>query len=199
MQPRLLAALLIFIGSYLPLSLVLLVQDVKPTVWHAPLCRPWSHGVDSCSFSFFSHPAIALSMVGLTFFSLIFSALVLGHIRFRYSLEVLESKPVPNDLINYVFPYVVSFMGLSYGEGQKLAGFFVFLAWLFAITYRSGQIVLNPLLLLFGWQLYEAKVRTSGQERTVRILRQGSLLPGLVKGELVQDFYFVERDNEGQV
>ncbi|NID05891.1 hypothetical protein HBF26_13405 [Luteibacter jiangsuensis] len=199
MQPRFLAALVIFIGSYLPLSLVLLVQDIKPAVWQTSFCRPWSHGIGSCSFSVFAHPGVALSMVGLTMFAVLFSALVMRHLRFRYSLEVLESKPVPNDLINYVFPYVVSFMGLSYGEDQKLAGFAVFLAWLFAITYRSGQIVLNPLLLLFGWQLYEAKIRTSGQERTVRILRQGALHHGPVRGELVQDFYFVERDNEGQV
>lgn len=196
MQPRVWAALTIFLGSYLPLSFILLVQDIAHTAWKAPFCHPVRDGLHGCSFEFLSHPVIALSALGVTLLSVAFSTLVGRQFRFRYPLEVVESKPVPNDLINYVFPYVVSFMGLSYDDPQKVAGFLVFIGWMFAITYRSGQIALNPLLLIFGWQLYEAKVRTGGQERTVRVLKRGSLLPGPAKGELVQDFYFVEGDHE---
>ncbi|KPB60883.1 Uncharacterized protein AC510_4794 [Pseudomonas amygdali pv. myricae] len=29
---------------------------------------------------------------------------------------------------------------------------------MFAITYKSGQIIMNPLLLIFGWNLYEANM-----------------------------------------
>ncbi|CAI9007768.1 hypothetical protein EMIT0324P_70245 [Pseudomonas chlororaphis] len=44
-----------------------------------------------------------------------------------HQLTVKDSKTVPNDLINYVFPYVVSFMGLDLASDGKFYGFLVFL------------------------------------------------------------------------
>ena len=66
---------------------------------------------------------------------------------------VTESKHVPADLINYVIPYVVSFMSLDYEQTPKLFGFAVFLIWIFWITYKSGQIALNPVLAVLGLSL----------------------------------------------
>jgi len=59
--------------------------------------------------------------------------------------------------MNYVVPYVVSFISLDYQETSKFVGFLIFLGWLFWITYESGQIILNPILTVFGWKLYEIK------------------------------------------
>ena len=39
MQMRLIPALILFLGSYFPLSLILLSQDIKESSWKAPLCR----------------------------------------------------------------------------------------------------------------------------------------------------------------
>lgn len=61
--------------------------------------------------------------------------------------------------MNYVLPYVVSFMSLDFKDTNKFFGFLVFLSWLFLITFRSGQIILNPLLIVFGWNLYEIKYK----------------------------------------
>lgn len=88
-----------------------------------------------------------------------------------------------------MFLYVVSFMGISYEAPEKLLGFAVFLFWMFAITYKSGQIIMNPLLLMFGWRLYEAKININGQSRDVRILKRGNLTPGNYKVQTIQDFY----------
>ncbi|MGF1807455.1 hypothetical protein L4C31_19630, partial [Aliivibrio sifiae] len=60
-------------------------------------------------------------------------------------------------------------------------------------TYKSGQIIMNPLLLMFGWKLYEAKIEINGQERDVRVLKKGTLAPGSYKFQSVQDFY-ISRD-----
>jgi len=72
-------------------------------------------------------------------------------------ITVTEVKHVPADLINYVIPYIVSFMGLDYGSPSKLLGFAVLFLWIFWITYRSGQIAMNPVLIVFGWRLFELK------------------------------------------
>jgi hypothetical protein len=84
-------------------------------------------------------------------------------------------------------------MGITYDAPEKLLGFAVFLLWMFAITYKSGQIIMNPLLLMFGWKLYEANISINGQSRTVRILKKGNLIPGDYKVQTIQDFY-IARD-----
>ena len=88
-----------------------------------------------------------------------------------------------------MFPYVVSFMGISYEHPEKLLGFAVFLFWMFAITYKSGQIIMNPLLLMFGWKLYEVEAEINGNERSVRVLFKGNLAPGEYDVQTIQDFY----------
>lgn len=103
-----------------------------------------------------------------------------------------RAKATPNEIINYTFPYVVSFMGITYGEPQKLLGFGVFLLWMFAITYKSGQILMNPLLLILGWRLYEATIVINGVEKDVRVLKQGPLSPGPTTAQTIQDFYILK-------
>lgn len=83
-------------------------------------------------------------------------------------------------------------MGISYSEPEKLLGFVVFLIWMFAITYKSGQIIMNPLLLMFGWRLFEATITIAGHTREVRVLKKELLAPGSYKAQTVQDFYICE-------
>ncbi|KDB68728.1 hypothetical protein AZ15_0521 [Bordetella bronchiseptica A1-7] len=82
-------------------------------------------------------------------------------------------------------------MGITYDEPQKLLGFGVFLMWMFAITYKSGQILMNPLLLILGWRLYEATILINGQEKDVRVLTQDLLSPGQASAQTIQDFYLI--------
>lgn len=116
----------------------------------------------------------------------------LKKIDYPFAVNVKKYKPIPNEIINYTFPYVVSFMGISYDEPQKLIGFLVFLLWMFAITYKSGQILMNPLLIIMGWRLYEATIVISNVEKDVRILAHGELKVGNVTAQTIQDFYIVK-------
>ncbi|MCB1944715.1 MAG: hypothetical protein KDF55_03280 [Thauera sp.] len=111
--------------------------------------------------------------------------------KYPFLLDVKRMKATPNEIINYTFPYVVSFMGITYGDPQKLIGFGVFLLWMFAITLKSGQILMNPLLLIFGWKLYEATILINGIEKDVRVLKHGNLEVGQQMGQTVQDFYIL--------
>ena len=60
--------------------------------------------------------------------------------------------------MNYTLPYIVSFMSFGYDQEGKFIGIVIFLTWIFWITYKSGQIILNPILVAFGWKLYEVTV-----------------------------------------
>ena len=190
MQFRLISAFFIFIGSYLPLALILAVQDIPIIWWQKPLCSTFT--VQNCYWMPFDHIKLSVTLILITALSTIFSLIALRKITYPYTVKVITSKPIPNDIINYVFPYVVSFMGISYSQPDKLLGFLVFLLWLFAITYKSGQIIMNPLLLMFGWRLYEVTLEISGNTREVRMLKVGPLLPGDQKAQTIQDFYIAK-------
>lgn len=187
MQFRLFSAFLIFIGSYLPLALILAVQDIPMSWWERPFCD--FSNISECYFNPFANPYLSVAFLLLTVLSVFLSNISLEKISFPFKAKVTKAKPIPNDIINYVFPYVVSFMGISYEHPEKLLGFAVFLFWMFAITYKSGQIIMNPLLLMFGWKLYEVEAEINGNERSVRVLFKGNLAPGEYDVQTIQDFY----------
>lgn len=193
MQFKLIAGFIIFLGSYLPLALILAVQDIPISWWSNSFCDVSS--IENCLFNPFTHSYFSIIFIVVTSISVIISNISLKKIDFPFEGEVKSSKTIPNDIINYVFPYVVSFMGISYDAPEKMLGFVVFLLWMFAITYKSGQIIMNPLLLMFGWKLYEAKIVINGQERDVRVLKKGTLTPGDYKFQSVQDFYISREIN----
>ena len=151
MQMRLFPALILFLGSYFPLSLILLIQDIKQAFWQAPgapLCRITK--VSYCYLPELANPGRALGLLVVCAVSLVIFMVLMKNLSGYSSLEVVDSKSVPNDLINYVFPYVVSFMGLDLGVDGKFFGFLLFIVLMFVITYRSGQILMNPFLLIAG-------------------------------------------------
>lgn len=190
MQFKPISAFLIFIGSYFPLAFILAVQDIPVDWWSRPLCL--TTNFQQCSFNPFNHWLPTILFISVTLASSLLAHMSLHKISFPYSIRVTNARPIPNDIINYVFPYVVSFMGISYAEPEKFLGFSVFLIWMFAITYKSGQIIMNPLLLIFGWKLYEANILINNTSRDVRVLKQGDLVPGPQNGQKIQDFYILK-------
>lgn len=192
MQMRLFPALILFLGSYFPLSLILLIQDIKESSWKAPLCRLSAEY--SCFLPELTNPGRAVVLLVVCALSLLVFMVLMKRLSGYSSLDVVDSKSVPNDLINYVFPYVVSFMGLDLGIDGKLYGFLLFIVLMFVITYRSGQILMNPLLLVAGWQLYELNIVTEGHRRCVNALSKEQVKAGdHLESCLVQGIYVLHR------
>jgi hypothetical protein len=192
MEMRLLPALFLFFGSYFPLSLILLIQDIKETSWKSPICS--FTNTTSCYFPELANPEIALGVLGVCTVSLLLFILMMKNLKGFSTLDVVESKTIPNDLINYVFPYVVSFMGLDLGIDGKLFGFLLFIGLMFLITYRSGQMLMNPLLLVAGWQLYDLNVVIEGHKRSIKALSKEQVRVGdRLKSCLVHGIYVLHR------
>ncbi len=193
MQVRLIPSALLFLGSYFPLSVILLLQDIADKSWDKSLCESFKY----CELPALSNPGRSLTLFTICLVSLLFFIWVINRIPGVHELTVKESKTVPNDLINYVFPYVVSFMGLDLGSSGKFYGFIVFLAWMFLITYRSGQILMNPLLLATGWQLYEISADINGNSRSVIALSKVKIYSGdTLKSCVVQGVYVLSKLEE---
>ncbi|MBO9356909.1 hypothetical protein GG851_23210 [Bordetella petrii] len=189
MQIKLIPAALLFIASYFPLALILAVQDIKEEYWQRPFCLDAKFWL-KCELPEFGNPGLVYALVLVCFCSLVFFLWVLKHLNGSTEMIIEECKAVPNDLINYVFPYIVSFMGVELGSTGKVLGFGLFLLWLFLISYRSGQILMNPLLLAAGWQLYEVQADIEGKKRSLRALSRNRVVPGkTLKSCLVQGIY----------
>ena len=187
MTLRILASIILFIGSYFPLSLILLVQNLKAESY----CIPWRTG---CSWEL-RQPYISLYFVAICIFCVAATLVVLSAVRTDRAIDTVETKHIPVDLMNYVLPYVVSFMGIDYGDTGKFLGFIVFLLWMFIITHSSERIIMNPVLVVFGWKLYEIKYKTPGGEliQTKVALSRQPLDPGCrYKLNTIQDVLIVK-------
>jgi hypothetical protein len=181
---RVLYSALIFVGSYLPLAVILLVQDLRYEVLRNGFCRGfWRHNV-ICELPLL-HPRTALAALAVCSMSFCLTLIALHSFRPKAPIRVLEAKYIPAELMSYTLPYVVAFMSIGYQETGKFVGFTVFLFWMFWITHKAGQILLNPLLAVFGWRLYEVQYSFAGDT----ISRSGR---ALVQGSIEQDQRFVQ-------
>ena len=156
MQLRKLSAFALYIGSYSPLCLVLLAQDIDFNAAQARFCNP-SDWLDAACGLPLLNPIWSIGAVAVSIACLLVTLWTLRVVEVAHRISVVEAKHTPADLINYIIPYVVSFMGIDFASPSKMIGFGVFFVLIFWITYRSGQIVMNPILAVFGWKLFEIK------------------------------------------
>ena len=165
MQIRASVALIIYLASYLPLSIILLCQDFDFSALQRPLCIGHNSFHTDCTLPV-RHAALAFSAVGICLLALFVAlgTLTLAHAKQR--IIVVDARHKPADLMNYVLPYVVAFMGIDYKDPAKMVGFAVFFGWIFLVTYCSGQAILNPALTVFGWRLFEVTYRFEGGSDT---------------------------------
>lgn len=178
MQLKKTSAFALYIGSYLPLGFILFVQDLDPEALKAGLCRPSSWSIKSFHFPLL-HPWWSFGTVGLGIICFLVTLWTLRSVATPNRIQVVEAKHIPADLINYAMPYIVSFMGIDFASPMKMLGFAVFFLWIFWITYRSGQIIMNPILIVFGWKLFEIKYNfvQSGDQLIGRALSREDIEP----------------------
>jgi hypothetical protein len=195
MKLRFWAAAVIYLASYLPLSVILLCQDLNLDRLGGGLCNPFAaRAAVRCQVPL-DHPIVATGAVLICALALGVALLTLRLVQPKQKIVIKESKAVPADLMNYVLPYVVSFMGLDYKDGGKLLGFGVFFLWIFVITHKSGQVILNPVLVVFGWQLYDVTYTFENEttEYSGAILSRSTLEVGKAYRQVgVQDVLIVK-------
>lgn len=191
MQLRLLTSVIVFLGSYLPLSVILLAQNIDYARVTGSLCWP---GISNTCIMPFRNPAWAIGMVALTLLCFLITLVALTLVKPKQDIEIISSRYIPTDLMNYTLPYIVSFMSIDYQDTGKFVGFAVFLAWMFWISHRAGQIILNPLLIALSWRLYEMDYKFAGSADTHSslALAKGHLTIGAAKQWALQDIQIVK-------
>src|SRR5487761_1483536 len=98
MQFRILTALTIFLGSYLPLSLILLAQNYDYSASTSSLCwRLWSSGCKTP----LKNPEFAISAFLVYATCFLVTLIVLALVKPKHEIVMLEAKYIPTDLMNY--------------------------------------------------------------------------------------------------
>lgn len=175
MQFRFFSALMVFMGSYFPLSIILLVQDFDASAFSLSVCKDLLDFENDCSIPLLN-PALSVSVFFVCLLSFFLALFLVRKSENEKEIKIIESNHIPVDLMNYVLPYVVSFISIDYQEPKKLVAYLIFFFWLFFITYRSGRVVLNPMLAVFGWRLYEVTYEESSIPKHLRKPRKGVVL-----------------------
>lgn len=164
MHPRLLFSLLIYIGSYLPLSLILLAQDIQYEKLSGSICWEFWDRKSSCQIPL-HNPVFSIFGFLICLVSFLITRCLLHSRKPNLPIYIISSSHRPTELMNYTLPYVVSFMGISYASIDQFIGFLIFFSWIFVISHRSGQNILNPVLIIIGWRLYEIEYRYPKQTK----------------------------------
>lgn len=194
MELRKLTALVIFIASYLPLSMILLVQNIDNNLISKSFCNPFDLQNITCHIPL-KNPLLSIGFFLTCVFCLAVTLIAISIKKPTQNISIKESKHIPTDLMNYVLPYVVSFMSIDYSETSKFLGFIIFLLWLFWITYKSGQIILNPVLVAFGWKLYEIRYTFHGSTNELSgtaLCKTEPLPPNSFFAESIQDVTIIK-------
>ncbi|HRB16907.1 MAG: hypothetical protein AAB433_10240 [Nitrospirota bacterium] len=146
MKLRFLSSLLIFVSSYFPLALIFIIKDL-----------------DNETFL----PMHALTAAIITVLVLIACGIVLHAARKIESGVPVEVTKVSNksgDMFTYTIPYMISFYNFNLGDWKTLLSLFVFMTLMFALSYRTQNVFINPVLALAGYGLYDCQFRDGSRE-----------------------------------
>ena len=131
----------LFLSSYIPLYLIIIVQSWGTTVWFEGVSVPWIAGI----------------FVVLT----IISGYALRKVLSLRSSEEPKPRTVnsfrrKNELLtNYIVAYIVPFVNLDLTTTGGWAALLIFFFVLGSIQINSDQLYTNPVLAVAGYDIYE--------------------------------------------
>ncbi|EJG0413280.1 hypothetical protein C4D16_RS22765 [Vibrio parahaemolyticus] len=150
--------LLIFISSYYPLFLILLIKDV---------------GTETNGIQFgFSEWGLKISLwaiagILISTFATLATGYLMRDLFTRHEgseqIKLTAVEPIRGDMINYTLPFLIGLFAFDYKSIQSILALVVFLSFMFAFTRNEKIVLLNPMFLLLGIRLYDIKYKKVGQ------------------------------------
>jgi hypothetical protein len=103
----------IFLGSYLPLAFILLVQDFNYTLLTHDVCWRFWRNNTTCVIPL-THPKSSAFILGICLISFCITLVTLSVSQPNLPITITEAEYIPAELMSYTLPYVVAFMGIGY-------------------------------------------------------------------------------------
>ena len=152
-MPSVLARLILFLSSYIPLLLILLVLF-------------WDNRIVAVT-------AVAMTLVGLAGLILFFGWSIPG--REPTTLTPIDVRRADSEVMAYIVSYVMPFLALGFEELRQIVALAIFLMVIAIIYVNSGMIHINPILNLMGYRLYEVVTKDGA---TFAVLSRTRLVRG---------------------
>lgn len=154
---RTLVQWMLFISSYAPLYIALLIQNYS-AIWIETSGKVARH-----TQAIFAIGKVALKPASLTFFtvmlvliafSILFVILLVFHKPAAHSIIVSDIEPSRDTIISYIVTYILPLISLDINSAGSV-GSNIFMFLLIGVLYvRLDLIYLNPILALFGYVPY---------------------------------------------
>jgi hypothetical protein len=143
---KFIAALLIFVSSYFPLAVIFIIKDLDDQSF-----RP-------------THP-ITAAVIAVVFAAACLIVLRAARaIQGGLPLRIAKVANKSSDMFTYTIPYMISFYNFNLGDWKTLLSLFVFMALMFALSYRTQNVFINPVLALAGYGLYDCQFKDGARE-----------------------------------
>lgn len=155
MRPRILTSIIIFISSYSPLGLILVIKD------------------DDVPRVALRHPVTDTIILAVSALSVVILLVAMSQIKDGFPVLIKRVVNRSNELVNYTIPYMISFFGFDVGKWQDMLSFGIFMGLMGLLTIRTQSLFINPILASVGYGLYDAEFQ-EGVDR-----REGILLSRL--------------------
>ncbi len=124
----------LFLSSYLPLFLILAIKN-----WF-----------DS---------RMVLILIFVSMYSLVWIILINNSKKgTSESYRVIKAKDKSQESLNYIIPYIISFIGFDLNKWQDWSALGILLLMLFMIYLNSELLYINPMLSFFHYRIYGVKV-----------------------------------------
>lgn len=162
MKLKIFFSIIVFVSSYFPLVIVLIIKD----------------------FDFSKNQFHNLTLVSiLSACTLLSCAITLIASKMFKDGVLVSLTKVSNkstDMFTYTIPYMLSFYKFDLSDLNMLLSLAAFMSWMFIVSYRSQSLFVNPVLAVVGYGLYDCQFKDTTSERHGLILSKIELEVGSV-------------------
>jgi len=124
----------LFLSSYLPLFLIMAIKN-------------W--------FNLY----LLLILIFVSLYSLVWFAIIkISKTNTQESYRVLKTEDKMKESLNYLIPYIISFIGFNLDRWQDWFALIILLTILSVVYINSNLIYVNPLLSFFRYKIYHAEI-----------------------------------------
>lgn len=146
MKLRYLSSLLMFISGYFPLALIFIIQDLDKKTFMP------------------QHPHAAALVCVVVALSVTIVVVAANVMQGGLPIRVMKVSNKSGDMFAYAIPYMLSVGKFNFGDWQTLSGIGIFLSIMFLFVHRAQAVLVNPVLALAGYGLYDCQFKDGTRE-----------------------------------
>lgn len=157
---------ILFFVSYIPLFLILFIQNLHPLYHEGKL----KSAKDILGDNLIPAICLCLSIIALILYFIISS--LIQRYGFRTPETVLKVKNTGVEYLSYLGTYIIPFIGTKFDTLNNSIATWVLILLICLIYPKTNLIYANPTLALFGYNIYKVTMEKDDDEEIVVITKE---------------------------